>query len=84
MPACPDCGRALATGARTCVYCAHGTQVRKREQLKIPAGTLPKRGGIPWRKIVLGLLVLVAIGAYLQPHIREKVDGFVRSMLSRF
>ena len=84
MAACPDCGRALAVGARKCVYCAHGTQVQRRQELKIPPGTLPKRGGFPWRKAVLGLIILAAIGAYFQPDIREKVDGFVRSLLARF
>jgi hypothetical protein len=83
MAACPDCGRPLATGARRCVYCAHGTSFQRRDELKVPPGTLPKRGA-PWKKIVLGLLVLAAIGAYLQPAVREKVDGVVRSLLSRF
>ena len=84
MAACPSCGRALAVGAKKCVYCAHGTQVQRRQELKIPAGPLPKRGGFPWRKAIFAVIVLVAVGAYFQPDIREKVDGFVRSLMSRF
>lgn len=50
----------------------------------MPAGTLPKRSRFPWRALIFGLLLLVAIGAYLQPAIKEQVDGFVRSLLSKF
>ena len=85
MTACPSCGRALATGARTCVYCSQGNAHKRRDELKIPAGTLPKRKrGLPWGRLLLALAVLAAVGAYFQPDIHRKVDGFVRSILSKF
>lgn len=86
MAACPNCGRALATGARTCVYCAQGTKFQRREELKIPEGTLKKRKrGLPWGKILLVLLVLGAAAAYMMnPNVKARVDNFFDNVKSRF
>jgi uncharacterized membrane protein YvbJ len=77
---CPQCGRPLATGARQCVYCAHGTKARPREQISVPRSAMaPRKGGIPWRPIII---VAVIIGAFLvcmhsavKPHLQPLIDG---------
>jgi hypothetical protein len=63
MAACPKCNRPLATGARTCVYCAQGNTYQRRDQLNVPKGaTGYKKVGFPWGKLSLLLVVAVGIG----------------------
>lgn len=77
---CPACGRELAAGARRCVYCAHGTEVRSRPPLVIPKGTVPeRRRGSRWGWVI-ALVVLAAAGyaAYRSvPAVRSFVDGLL-------
>jgi len=83
MPmSCPSCGRALAAGAR-CVYCAHGTTVKKREELVIPEGTTKSPGrrsfGFPWKTIlVLLLLGGLATAVYRNPEWQAKFRELIR------
>ncbi|HLY08847.1 MAG TPA: hypothetical protein VKW04_05995 [Planctomycetota bacterium] len=66
---CPSCGRPLASGAK-CVYCAHGSQFKKREVLAVPQGTTkaPRKSfGIPW-KTILVLLILGGVAAAVWHH----------------
>jgi hypothetical protein len=65
------------------VYCAQGNTYQRREQLKIPEGTLPKRRrGLPWGKIFLAILVLAGIAVYFHPEYNEKIHAFLRSLTS--
>lgn len=85
MANCPSCGRALATGARTCVYCAKGNTYQRPQQLKVPSGALPKRKkGLPWGKILIVVLVLVGVAVYFSPEYNEKINGFFRNLMSQF
>jgi uncharacterized membrane protein YvbJ len=85
MAACPSCGRTLATGARTCVYCAQGNTYQRRQELKVPAGTLPKRRrGIPWGKILIVLLILVGVAVYYSPAYNAKINGWFAYLKSQF
>ena len=85
MAACPSCGRTLAVGAKKCVYCAHGTQYQRRPELKVPAGTLPKRGGFQWKRPLIVLLIVAAVVAYFtQPGIRAAIDGILSSIRAKF
>ena len=82
MPmSCPSCGRALATGAK-CIYCAQGTQVKRKEQLVVPKGSTkpPKKSfGIPW-KTILVLLVLggIAYAVHSNPEWQAKFKELIR------
>jgi uncharacterized membrane protein YvbJ len=85
MAACPNCGRALATGARTCVYCAQGTTFQRRQELKVPEGALKKRKrGLPWGMIILVLILLGAVAAYFRPEVRPHVDGLIQRVKAFF
>ena len=77
---CPQCGRALATGARQCVYCAGGTKARPREQLAIPRSAMaPRKSGIPWRPIfIFGAIIvgfLVCMHPKVKVHLQPLFDG---------
>ena len=80
MPmSCPSCGRPLASGAR-CVYCGQGTQFKRREELQIPKGTVPGRGGssFPWGKIVMLLVAAGAVAAcFLHPGLNAKIRSLI-------
>lgn len=72
---CPRCGRALATGARQCVYCAQGTGVRKREELAVPREAMaPRKGGFPWGKLILVLAVLIAVAVAMNPRVKPHLQ----------
>jgi hypothetical protein len=76
---CPSCGRALAGGAR-CIFCGHGTTFKPREQLQIPAGTLPERRGssFPWRSIlVLAVLAGAVAACFLHPELNAKIRSLI-------
>ena len=68
---CPSCGRVLATGAK-CVYCAHGTQVKKKEQLVVPKGSTKatkKSFSFPWKTALVFLLLGgIATAVYRNPE----------------
>ena len=82
---CHSCGRALAGGARRCVYCGQGTEFRPREQLAIPKGTLPERkSAFPWRAIVGALLLAALVVLALQPGVQAWAKGLWASLSSRF
>jgi hypothetical protein len=86
MPACPKCNRPLATGARSCVYCAQGNPYQRREQLAVPKGaTGYKKTGFPWGKLLLLLVVAVGIGAVAtKPAARAWVMGLVDKVKAMF
>lgn len=77
---CPSCGRPLASGAK-CIYCGQGSQVRRREELQIPKGTVPERGGgssFPWGKIVMLLVLAGAVAAcFLHPGLNAKIRSLI-------
>jgi len=78
---CISCGRPLASGAR-CVYCGQGTKVMPREQLQIPEGTVPRRGGagsgLPWGKILFFLILAGAVAAcFLHPELNAKIRSLI-------
>jgi len=85
---CPQCGRGLAQGARKCVFCGHGTQVRPREQLSIPrpaGGETPRRRFMSaWVKFLL-FAGIIAAGAYMAyrhvPEIKKIVDETLAGIL---
>ena len=82
---CPGCGRPLATGAQKCVYCAHGTKFRPKEQLAIPKGTLTERGrSTPWGRWFLVLLVLAGAVVWFTPSLREKIQPLIDKVKSIF
>jgi hypothetical protein len=85
MAACPSCGRALAIGARTCVYCAKGNSYQRRQELKVPAGTLPtRRRGLPWGKILIVLIILAGVAVYYSPAYHDKINGWFAYLKSQF
>jgi hypothetical protein len=85
MAACPTCNRPLATGARTCVYCAHGNTYQRRQELKVPEGTTKRPGGFAWGRALVGLLVVGAVVAYFtQPGFRAAIDGIISSIKAKF
>ena len=74
---CPSCGRALAAGPRTCVYCAHGNTYQRKEQLKVPEGSTGYRKRTPWGRWVLVALVVAGVAAWFSParvHILALID----------
>jgi hypothetical protein len=76
---CPSCGRPLANNAK-CVYCGHGTQFKRREELKVPEGTLPqrKRSSIPWGRLVVFLILAAAVAAaFLHPELNAKIRSLI-------
>jgi len=78
---CISCGRPLASGAR-CVYCGQGTKVQPREQLQIPEGTVPQRGGsgggLPWGRILFFLILAGAVAAcFLHPELNAKIRSLI-------
>ncbi len=83
---CPSCGRALATGARQCVYCAQGTKFKPKAQLVIPKGTVPERsGGFRWGRWLL-LLIVVGGGAmaWFTPPIRAQIQPLIDKVKAFF
>ncbi|HEX7901704.1 MAG TPA: hypothetical protein VF950_28350 [Planctomycetota bacterium] len=81
MAACPQCGRTLATGAKKCVYCAQGTSVQRRQELKIPRDAMAKRKkGLPWGWIILVVVVLVAVALYYRPEFHDRINNFVKTL----
>ncbi len=81
---CPQCGRALATGARKCVYCAQGTSFKRREELAVPREAMaPRKSGFPWGKLVLVLAiaaaVVVCLNPKVKPHLQPAID-WVKSL----
>lgn len=81
---CPQCGRALATGARQCVYCAQGTKFRPREQLAVPREAMaPRKKSFPWGRLVLVLVVaagvVVCLNPKVKPHLQPAID-WVKSL----
>jgi hypothetical protein len=78
---CPSCGRALASGAK-CVYCAQGTQFKRREELVVPKGTTkaPRRSfAMPWKTIlVLLLLGGIATAVYHNPDWQAKFRELIK------
>jgi hypothetical protein len=76
---CPSCGRALAAGARKCVFCGDGTQFKRREQLQIPKGTIPQRkSSFPWGKLILLLFLAGAVAAcFLHPELNAKIRSLI-------
>ena len=76
---CPTCGRALAAGAQKCVFCGHGTQFKRKEQLQIPKGTLPQRkASFPWGKLIVVLILAGAIAAaFLHPDLNAKIRSWI-------
>lgn len=77
---CPDCSRPLAAGARKCVYCGHGTQVRTKPTMNIPKGppSKPRRGQLPWGRILLVLLLAgAAAAALLHPELNAKLKSLL-------
>ena len=78
---CPQCGRALATGAKKCVYCAQGSTFKRREELKVPRDAMaPRKKGLPWGWIILVVLVLVGVAVYYRPEFHDKINNFVKSL----
>jgi hypothetical protein len=77
----PSCGRALATGAK-CIYCAGGTQFKKKEQLVVPKGSTkpPKKSFFfPWKTIlVLALLGGGAYAVYHNPEWMAKIRELIK------
>jgi hypothetical protein len=75
----------LAAGARKCVYCAHGTQYRPKEQLAIPAGTVPEhRNSIAWGRWFLVLLAVAAALVWFTPSLHAKIQPLLDKMKSLF
>ncbi|HYE98470.1 MAG TPA: hypothetical protein VEJ18_06130 [Planctomycetota bacterium] len=82
---CPQCGRALAAGARTCVYCAHGAPAKRRDELQVPRSAMaPRKKPFPWGKIVFVLLVVGAGLALLQPQVRAQALALLAQIKSYF
>jgi hypothetical protein len=77
---CPSCGRAIASGAK-CVFCGHGNTYKRQEQLAIPKGTVPERGGgssFPWGKLVVVLILAGAVAAcFLHPELNAKIRSLI-------
>ena len=81
---CPSCGRALATGAK-CIYCAQGTQVKRKEQLVVPKGSTkpPKKSfGIPWKTILVRTVADGGESFYVQGDHRLTVQHLRRAVLA--
>jgi len=76
---CPQCGRALAGGAKTCVYCGQGNTYKRRENLAIPKGTVPEhRKPVRWGRWLLLLLVVGgALAAAFYPPFHELLRGIL-------
>lgn len=78
---CPSCGRPLASGAR-CVYCAQGTQFKKKEQLVVPQGTTKAPGksfAMPWKTLfVLLILGGIAAAVYRNPEWMAKFKELIK------
>ena len=76
---CPLCGRALAAGARKCVFCGDGTKFRPNAQLQIPKGTVPEpKSSFPWGKLLLFLILAGAVAAaWLNPELNAKIRSFL-------
>lgn len=82
---CPQCGRPLAAGARTCVYCAHGTAPRRRDELAVPRSAMaPRKTAFPWGRILAVLLVVGAGLALLQPEVRARALALLTQLKSYF
>ena len=75
---CPSCGRALANGAK-CVYCGHGTQFKRREELQVPEGSTKKPPTtFPWGRIVVLLILAAAVAAaFLHPELNAKIRSLI-------
>jgi hypothetical protein len=82
---CPQCGRALATGARQCVYCAHGTKVRPREQLAVPREAMaPRKSAFPWGKLIIVGVILAAVVVCLNPAVKPHLKPVIDRVKSLF
>ena len=79
---CPVCGRALAAGAKKCVFCGDGTKFRAPQQLAVPKGSTRKPGGsFPWGKI---LFVLILGGAVAAAFLHPDLNAKIKELFSRF
>jgi uncharacterized membrane protein YvbJ len=76
---CPACGRALASGAKKCVFCGDGTKFKRQEQLQIPKGTVSKRkSSFPWGTLILVLVLAAAVAAcFLHPELNAKIRSLI-------
>jgi hypothetical protein len=78
---CPACGRPLASGAK-CVYCAGGTQFKRKEQLVVPQGTTkaPKKAfAMPWKTIFVLLLIGgIAFAVWHNPEWSAKFKELIK------
>jgi len=83
---CPTCGRGLATGAQKCVYCAAGTKVRPREQLAVPEGTVPRKGGgfHLGRWGLIAIIAAVAAVVWFTPGLHAKIQPIIDKIKSMF
>ena len=76
---CPQCNRPIATGAK-CVYCGHGTQVRKREELQLPEeDRKPRKVPFNWGRLIVFLILAAAVAAaFLHPELNAKIRSLIR------
>jgi hypothetical protein len=81
---CPQCGRPLATGARTCVYCAQGNTYKRKEQLAVPKGTTEHRKSLHLGRWILLALVVAGVLACLTPSIRVHLQPLFDKVKSMF
>jgi hypothetical protein len=76
---CPQCGRAIASGAK-CVYCGRGTQFKKREELQIPQDDTraPRKVPFNWGRLIVVLILAAAVAAaFLHPGLNAKLKALI-------